>query len=222
MSTDLVNFIREYKDKEQAPIIQGLFGNASRENNVLYQKCLPVTEYHLPNLKDTIDIMYKTMVAEHGIGIAANQVGLNLQIFIIESNHEDSEPRYKNLLNVKKQIFINPKIKSASKELTNFWHGCLSAKGQFRGQVATYKSITYESMDENLNTVSGKLDGMAAVIFQHEFRHLLSNLYVDYACKLLDTDDLNADLENGNYDDLDDCDSSIPHLLSDYKVGSII
>ena len=46
MSTDLVNFIREYKDKEQAPIIQGLFGNASRENNVLYQKCLPVTEYH--------------------------------------------------------------------------------------------------------------------------------------------------------------------------------
>ena len=145
-----------------------------------------------------------------------------MQIFIIESNHEDSEPRYKNLLNVKKQIFINPKIKSASKELTNFWHGCLSAKGQFRGQVATYKSITYESMDENLNTVSGKLDGMAAVIFQHEFRHLLSNLYVDYACKLLDTEDLNADLENGNYDDLDDCDSSIPHLLSDYKVGTII
>ena len=127
-----------------------------------------------------------------------------------------------NLLNVNKQIFINPKIKSASKELTNFWHGCLSAKGQFRGQVATYKSITYESMDENLNTVSGKLDGMAAVIFQHEFRHLLSNLYVDYACKLLDTEDLNADLENGNYDDLDDCDSSIPHLLSDYKVGTII
>ena len=35
--------------------------------------------------------MYKTMMAEHGIGIAANQVGLNLQIFIIESNHEDSE-----------------------------------------------------------------------------------------------------------------------------------
>ena len=222
MTTDLVTFIKEYKDKEQAPIIQGLFGNASRENNVLYQKCLQVTEYHLPNLRGTIDIMYKTMVAEHGIGIAANQVGLNLQIFIIESNHEDSEPRYKNLLNVKKQIFINPKIKSASKELTNFWHGCLSAKGQFRGQVATYKSITYESMDENLNKISGKLDGMAAVIFQHEFRHLLSNLYVDYACKLLDTEDLNADLENGNYDDLDDCDSSIPHLLSDYKVGTII
>ena len=123
--------------------------------------------------------MYKTMMAEHGIGIAANQVGLNLQIFIIESNHEDSEARYKNILDVKKQVFINPKIKSASKKLTNFWHGCLSAKGQFRGQVSTYESIFYEALDENLNKVSGKLDGMAAVIFQHEFRHLLSNLYVD-------------------------------------------
>ena len=119
-------------------------------------------------------------------------------------------------------LFINPKIKSASKKLTNFWHGCLSAKGQFRGQVSTYKSISYEALDENLNKVSGKLDGMAAVIFQHEFRHLLSNLYVDYATKLLDTEALNAELENGNYDDLDECDNSIPHLLSDYKIGSAI
>lgn len=222
MSTDLNNFIKKYKDKEQAPILQGLFGNASRENNILYERCLPVTEFHSPNLNDTIDIMYKTMVKEHGIGIAANQVGLKLQIFIIESNHEDSEPRYKDLLDVKRQVFINPKIKSVSKELTNFWHGCLSAKGQFRGQVSTYKSILYEALDENLNKITGKLDGMAAVIFQHEFRHLLSNLYVDYACKLLDTDDLNADLEKGNYDDLEECDNSIPNLLSDYKIGSII
>jgi peptide deformylase len=166
--------------------------------------------------------MYKTMVAEHGIGIAANQIGINLQIFIIESNREDSDVRYKNLLNVKKQIFINPKIKSVSKKLTNFWHGCLSAKGQFRGQVSTYKSITYEALDENLNKISGKLDGMAAVIFQHEFRHLLSKLYVDFAHKLLDVEDLNVDIENGNYDDLDDCDNSIPHLLSDYKIGTSI
>lgn len=222
MSINLNDFIKEYKDKDQAPILQGLFGNASRDHNVLYKKCLPITDFHSAYLKDILDIMYKTMVAEHGIGIAANQVGLNLQIFIIESNHEDAEARYKNLLDVKKQIFINPKIKSASKKLTNFWHGCLSAKGQFRGQVSTYKSISYEALDENLNKISGKLDGMAAVIFQHEFRHLLSNLYVDYATKLLDTEALNADLENGNYDDLDDCDNSIPHLLSDYKVGSAI
>jgi peptide deformylase len=222
MSADLFNFVGEYKDKDQAPIVQGLFGNASRENNTLYKKCLPVTEFQLPYLKDTLDIMYKTMIEEHGIGIAANQVGLNLQIFIIESRYEDSDIRYKNLLNVKKQIFINPKIKSASKQLTNFWHACLSAKGQLRGQVATYKSISYEALDEDLNKISGKLDGMAAVIFQHEFRHLLGNLYVDYAHKLLDAEDLNNDLKNGNYDDLDDCDSSIPHLLSDYKVGTAI
>lgn len=222
MALDLINFIKQYKELEQAPIIQGLFGNASRNENSLYQKCLPVTDFHATLIKDLVGIMYKTMVAEHGIGIAANQIGINLQIFIIESNREDSDVRYKNLLNVKKQIFINPKIKSVSKKLTNFWHGCLSAKGQFRGQVSTYKSITYEALDENLNKISGKLDGMAAVIFQHEFRHLLSKLYVDFAHKLLDVEDLNMDIENGNYDDLDDCDNSIPHLLSDYKVGTSI
>ena len=222
MAMDLINFIKEHKELEQAQVVQGLFGNASRDQNSLYQKCLPVTDFHAPLIKDLVEIMYKTMVAEHGIGIAANQLGINLQIFIIESNHEDSEARYKDLLNVKKQIFINPKIKSASKKLTNFWHGCLSAKGQCRGQVATYKTITYEALDEKLNKISGKLDGMAAVIFQHEFRHLLGKTYVDFAHKLLDAEELNIEIENGNYDDLDDCDSSIPHLLSDYKIGSSI
>ena len=113
MAMDLINFIKEHKELEQAQVVQGLFGNASRDQNSLYQKCLPVTDFHAPLIKDFLEIMYKTMVAEHGIGIAANQLGINLQIFIIESNHEDSEARYKDLLNVKKQIFINPKIKSA-------------------------------------------------------------------------------------------------------------
>ena len=222
MSIDLVTCIKNYKEESQAPILQGVFGNASREGNVLYNKCSPVLDFHKPFLKDVLDIMYKTMIAEHGIGIAANQVGLNLQIFIIESNADDSESRYKGLSDIKRQIFINPKIISVSKKLINFWHGCLSAKGQFRGQVSTYKSIKYEALNENLDVIKGNLNGMASVIFQHEFRHLLSGLYTDHANKLFDTEDLKLEIENGNFDDLDVCDDTIPHLLSDYKVGKAI
>ena len=80
----------------------------------------------------------------------------------------------------------------------------------------------YDEANEKLNKISGKLDGMAAVIFQHEFRHLLGKTYVDFAHKLLEAEELNIEIENGNYDDLEDCDSSIPHLLSDYKIGSSI
>ena len=56
MSINLNDFIKEYKDKDQAPILQGLFGNASRDHNVLYKKCLPITDFHSACLKDILDI----------------------------------------------------------------------------------------------------------------------------------------------------------------------
>ena len=208
MSIDLVTFIKNYKEESQAPILQGVFGNASREGNVLYNKCSPVLDFHKPFLKDVLDIMYKTMIAEHGIGIAANQVGLNLQIFIIESNHEDSEPRYKNLLNIKRQIFINPKIISVSKKLINFWHGCLSAKSEFRDLFQHINQLKQELI---LMLLMLKIKPIE--IFQHEFRHLLSGLYTDHANKLFDTEDLKLEIENGNFDDLDVCDDASPKRL---------
>ena len=88
--------------------------------------------------------------------------------------------------------------------------------------LSLWDEILINGFHEKLNKISGKLDGMAAVIFQHEFRHLLGKTYVDFAHKLLDAEELNIEIENGNYDDLEDCDSSIPHLLSDYKIGSSI
>src|SRR5690606_2320765 len=115
-----------------------------------------------------IDSMYAVMLRAEGVGIAANQLGKRLQIFIIEAASDN--PRYQVLGAVKKQIFLNPKITKVSAERKNFWHGCLSAEDKKRGNVATYEWIEYECVNPKGEVENGRLDGFAAVIFQHEFR----------------------------------------------------
>jgi len=114
-----------------------------RDQNALYltPRKIKKEEFNSLKLNDFIDKMYHVMVKNSGVGIAANQLGKRLQIFIIEAKADN--PRYKVLGPVQKQIFINPIITKVSSEKKNFWHGCLSAMGEKRGNVATYEWIEY-------------------------------------------------------------------------------
>src|SRR5690606_37920523 len=103
-------------------------------------------EFNSPKLNIFIDSMNAIRLREEGVGIAANQLGKRLQIFIIEAM--DDNPRYKVLGTVSNQVFINPKITKVSKERKNFWHGCLSANGEKRGNVATFEWIEYECQNQ--------------------------------------------------------------------------
>lgn len=130
---------KEFEVVQQAPA-----NSIERNQNALYLPARKIRkeEFNSTKLNDFIDRMYMVMVKNSGVGIAANQLGKRLQIFIIEA--KDDNPRYKVLGQVEKQLFINPIITKVSTEKKNFWHGCLSAKDEKRGNVATYEWIEYQ------------------------------------------------------------------------------
>ncbi|MCT4622752.1 MAG: peptide deformylase [Schleiferiaceae bacterium] len=193
-----------------------------REENSLYvaPRRIEENEFNSNELHTFKDSMYAVMLRKAGVGIAANQLGKRLQIFIIEA--EADNPRYKVLGAVPKQIFINPRITKASKERMNFWHGCLSAHGEKRGNVATFKWIEYECQNEKGELRSGKLEGFAAVIFQHEFRHLMSGTYLDHAQQFVDKEELDHKLETGELPFFEEASINLPLLIEGYSTGETL
>ncbi len=189
-----------------------------RDQNALYldPRRIKHEEFNSSELNVFIDSMYTIMLRKAGVGIAANQLGKRLQIFIIEAKADN--PRYKVLGPVVKQVFINPKITNVSKELKNFWHGCLSAQGEKRGNVATFEWIEYECQNPKGEIQRGKLGGFAAVIFQHEFRHLMKGTYLDYANHFLSKDELDQKLETGELPFFELAKDTLPILIDGYQL----
>ncbi len=196
--------------------------NEGRKENPLYlaPRSIKENEFNSPELNTFIDSMYAVMLRTAGVGIAANQLGKQLQIFIIEA--EADNPRYQVLGNVKKQVFINPKITNASAQRKNFWHGCLSAKDEKRGNVATYEWIEYTCVNPKGEVQKGRLDGFAAVIFQHEFRHLLGGTYVDHAHQFLGKAELDQKIEAGELPFFAPANHTLPLLIEGYQIGETL
>ena len=193
-----------------------------REKSSLYlpPRIIREGEFNSHILNEFIDSMYTVMVKKSGVGIAANQLGKRLQIFIIEAKADN--PRYKVLGPVPKQIFINPTITKVSIKKKNFWHGCLSANGEKRGNVATYEWIEYRSQNENGEIQTGRLDGFAAVIFQHEFKHLMNGTYLDVAKHFLSKTELDHEIEIGKIPFFETASDTLPLLISGYTVGQTL
>ena len=123
-------------------------------------------------LSRLIDDMFETMHNANGIGLAANQVGANKQIFVVDiskvEDYEDTKPL----------ALINPKIISKSDETVVFEEGCLSIPDQ-REDVVRPKRITIEFQDKDLNTHTIEADDLLARVMQHEYDHLLGILFTD-------------------------------------------
>lgn len=190
-----------------------------RDKNALYLTPRRITqdEFNTPELNTFIDTMNAVMMREEGVGIAANQLGKRLQIFIIEAMDDNS--RYKVLGTVNNQVFINPIITKVSKERKNFWHGCLSANGEDRGNVATFDWIEYECQNQKGEIQRGRLDGFAAVIFQHEYRHLMKGTYLDHAKHLLPKAKLDEKLKSGELPFFETASDNLPLLIEGYQLG---
>lgn len=216
-------FLKRHK-KKTAKIVQGIFSDeGAKKEHVLYETCEKL-DFNLAkkDLSDLLLVMREAMHLYEGIGIASNQIGLSIQIFLIESDLEEENSRYQVDCHVPFQVFINPRITKVSQELVSFWHGCLSAVGQERGCLANYKWIEYEAYNEKLQMKTGRLEGLAAVIFQHEFCHLLGSLYVDKATCFSSGGDI-SEQEINDLDVIDKKSSkNISHLLAGYKVGERI
>ena len=130
----------------------------------LETKSKPVKEVG-PVERMLIAAMFETMVACRGVGLAAPQVGINEQIFVVDTG---------------KDVFaaINPKIiKSAGSEVME--EGCLSIP-RVLVDVKRAKTVWVEFTDENNRVVRAQLNGLLAKVFQHEYDHLQGKLILDY------------------------------------------
>ncbi len=132
---------------------------------MLREKAAPVTEFD-NNLEDLIRDMLESMHAQSGVGIAAPQVGVSKQIFIVAPPGE--EPL----------ICINPTVLETSSETSYFEEGCLSVPGAF-AEIERPDEVTYQYFDIKGRPHKIHATGYVARIMQHEYDHLIGKLFID-------------------------------------------
>jgi peptide deformylase len=135
----------------------------------------PVTEaeFGTPELLGLIEDMFETMRAADGAGLAAPQIGLNLQVVIFGFK---KNVRYPDAAPVPETVLINPVITPLSPDIEENWEGCLSVPG-LRGMVPRWARVHYEGFDEHGNRISRDAEGFHARVVQHECDHLIGTLY---------------------------------------------
>jgi len=139
----------------------------------LLQPAEPVADFASATLKTLIEDMFETMAAAGGVGLAAPQIGVGLQVVIF--GFERSE-RYPDAAPVPSTILINPVITHLGDEQEEDWEGCLSVPG-LRGVVPRYQRIRYQDFDERGETIDRSVEGFHARVVQHECDHLIGTLY---------------------------------------------
>jgi peptide deformylase len=139
----------------------------------LLRQAEPVLEFGTPELETLIVDMFDTMHAANGAGLAAPQIGVNLQLVIFGFKQN---ARYPDAPPVPETILINPKIHPMSAVMEEGWEGCLSVPGM-RGVVPRWAAIHYEGFDQYGNPISRHAEGFHARVVQHECDHLAGILY---------------------------------------------
>jgi len=134
----------------------------------------PVKEFDTPELHALIADMFDTMKAANGAGLAAPQIGVDLQLVIFGTDAPN--PRYPDAPLVPRTILINPVITPVGSEEEEGWEGCLSVPG-LRGWVPRWKTIRYTGFDPKGERIDRTVDGFHARVAQHEVDHLLGKLY---------------------------------------------
>lgn len=117
--------------------------------------------------------MFDTMHDANGVGLAAPQIGVDLQLVIF--GFEQSE-RYPEAPEVPRTILLNPVITPLSQDMEEDWEGCLSVPG-LRGAVSRYSLIHYEGIDPQGKRIDRTAEGFHARVVQHECDHVIGRLY---------------------------------------------
>lgn len=133
----------------------------------------PVSEFGTPELRQLIVDLFDTMVATEGVGIAAPQIGVNLQVIVFGFEKND---RYPDEEQMPETILLNPVITPLSDERDEMWEGCLSVPG-LRGLVPRYTHIRYQGFDPEGNPIDREVHGFHARVVQHEYDHLIGRLF---------------------------------------------
>ena len=133
----------------------------------------PVRVFDTPELHALIADMFDTMEAANGAGLAAPQIGENLQLVIFGFTNN---VRYPDAPPVPRTVLINPTIEALGSEEEEGWEGCLSVPG-LRGVVPRFARIRYRGLDPLGQSIEREADGFHARVVQHEVDHLIGRLY---------------------------------------------
>lgn len=114
-----------------------------------------------------INKMRKAMKDASGVGLSANQIGLDLNVFVAQVNN-------------KFYAVFNPQITAFSEEKREMEEGCLSVPEIF-GTTSRYDKVVLEGYDKNAKKIKIKAWGLLAQVFQHETDHLNGKLFIDKA-----------------------------------------
>ena len=115
-----------------------------------------------------------TMRAANGAGLAAPQIGVDLQVVIFGS--DERNPRYPDRPLVPRTVLVNPTITPLGEDEESDWEGCLSVPG-LRGVVPRWARIRYTGWDAFGDPIDRTVDGFHARVVQHECDHLWGKLY---------------------------------------------
>ncbi len=143
-------------------------------------------------LREFMRDMVTTMYSEHGVGLAAVQVGVLKRVIVIDVDYKiDNHAHHHDhgncggihVKNTNPRYFVNPEIIEFSKEETSYNEGCLSFPDA-RSDVIRPQKVTVKFLDESGKERVEKMDGLLATCIQHEIDHLNGVTFVDHISKL--------------------------------------
>jgi peptide deformylase len=133
----------------------------------------PVSAFGAPELENLLTDMRDTMHDQHGVGLAAPQIGVGLRVVIFGF---ESNLRYPEAESVPYTVLINPVLTPIGEEQEEGWEGCLSVPGM-RGLVPRYRHLRYTGVDASGMPIDRTVSDFHARVVQHEVDHLDGILY---------------------------------------------
>jgi len=166
-------------------------------------KTLTASEIRSRETQELIEWMRETMHDAPGVGLAAPQVGLGLQLTVIEDKPENLKDAPADFLKERERkpvpfhVLINPKITLEGPADVEFFEGCLSLSG-FTALVPRARKVKVEYLDHKGNAKTIEASGWYARILQHEIDHLQGTVYIDrmYTRTLMTGDNFNRYWKN--------------------------
>lgn len=134
-------------------------------------------EENSDELQALIDDMFDTMYNSRGVGLAAPQIGMDIRLFVMDTDAvtEDLEDEP----DLGAMVFINPEILELKGEKVKMEEGCLSIP-DVRDDVVRPETVTVKYLDRNFEQKSIELSGWPSRVVQHEKDHLDGKLFIDY------------------------------------------
>lgn len=139
----------------------------------LLQVAEKVMYFNTAELHALLQDMQDTMTALNGAGLAAPQIGVNLQVVIFGF---EKNQRYPDADEVPFTVLLNPQLTPLSEEKEDGWEGCLSVPGM-RGVVPRFTQLRYQGTDQLGRAIDRSVSGFHARVVQHECDHLQGILY---------------------------------------------